>query len=378
MPTQVVNPSHGKVMDALNRHTWDFCVWTRERKRLSSSTISSAIESQPLLPGEDEVGSEESDTLPGSVTTRGKLCESDRRHKYHVSHANRSHRDRRTYLRDLFHTPLNLPASRFLVIFVASYLTLYTSFALVYMLQSVSKHCVSNITSFKHALWFSVHTSATIGYGHQSPNPDCTVVNIAIMAEVLMTSLLQATMVGLVFARFSVASSRASTILWSTRMVTRGDTISIRLGNLRNHQLLRPRVTLFMVYKARSDDGDDPGVEFRSEELKLASRPLWLGIPAVITHKVDRFSPLRSYWSDGDPATTAACLAEADVEFVCLLDGVDETTSKDIQARHSWLGEDIRFEHVFKRMTTRRGGDGALVVDWRLFHSVRPVEGQRV
>ena len=336
------------------------------------------MESQPLLPGEDEVGREERDTLPGSVTTRGKLCESDRRHKYHVSHANRSHRDRRTYLRDLFHTLLNLPASRFLVIFVASYLTLYTSFALVYMLQSVSKHCVSNITSFKHALWFSVHTSATIGYGHQSPNPDCTVVNIAIMAEVLMTSLLQATMVGLVFARFSVASSRASTILWSTRMVTRGDTISIRLGNLRNHQLLRPRVTLFMVYKARSDDGDDPGVEFRSEELKLASRPLWLGIPAVITHKVDRFSPLRSYWSDGDPATTAACLAEADVEFVCLLDGVDETTSKDIQARHSWLGEDIRFEHVFKRMTTRRGGDGALVVDWRLFHSVRPVEGQRV
>ena len=79
MPTQVVNPSHGKVMDALNRHTWDFCVWTRERKRLSSSTISSAMESQPLLPGEDEVGSEESDTLPGSVTTRGKLCESDRR-----------------------------------------------------------------------------------------------------------------------------------------------------------------------------------------------------------------------------------------------------------------------------------------------------------
>lgn len=66
------------------------------------------------------------------------------------------------------------------------------------------------------------------------------------------------------------------------------------------------------------------------------------------------------------------------MEFVCLLDGVDETTSKDIQARHSWLGEDIRFEHVFKRMTTRRGGDGALVVDWRLFHSVRPVEGQRV
>ena len=323
---------------------------------------------QPLLPDEG------SDT-PGLMSTRGRLCESDRRHKYHVLNSNRSNRDR--YLMDLYHTLLNLPPSRFLAIFVASYLTLYTSFALVYMLQSVSRHCVSNIRSFQHALWFSVHTSATIGYGHQSPNPDCIVVNIAIMVEVLMTSLLQATMVGLVFARFSLPGSRAGTILWSTHMVTRGDTISVRLGNLRNHQLLRPQATLFMVYKARDDNGD-PGIEFKSEELKLTTRPLWLGIPAVITHKVDRSSPLKLYWRDGDAAATASCLAEADVEFVCLMDGVDETTSKDIQARHSWLGEDIRFEHVFKKMTTRRGDDGALVVDWRLFHSHHPSEGQSV
>lgn len=325
---------------------------------------------QPLLPDEDSA-------VRGLVSTRGRLCEHDRRHKYHVTHENQGSKFAAYLLGDLFHTLLNLPLSRFLAILVASYLTLYTSFALVYMLQSVSRHCVSNITSFKHALWFSVHTSATIGYGHQSPNPDCNVVNVAIMIEVLTTSLLQATMVGLVFARFSLPGSRARTLLWSKHMVSRGDTISVRLGNLRNHQLLRPRASLFMIYKAIDDSGDG-GVEFKSEELKLTTRPLWLGIPEIISHRVDHSSPLKPYWREGDAAATAEQLAEADVEFVCLLDGVDETTSKDIQARHSWLGEDIRFEHVFKKMTTRRGADGALVVDWRLFHSTYPAGAQGV
>lgn len=93
---------------------------------------------------------------PGVTVTTRKLCESNKRHKYQVTHSNRDRRDR--YLKDLFHTLLNLPTGRFLVIFLGSYLALYSLFALLYM-QSVSKHCVSNITSFTHALWFSVHTS---------------------------------------------------------------------------------------------------------------------------------------------------------------------------------------------------------------------------
>lgn len=262
-------------------------------------------------------------------------------------------------------------------------MTLYLLFASIYMLQSVSKHCVSNITSFSHALWFSVHTSATIGYGHQTPNPNCTLVNIAVMGEVLLTALLQATMVGLVFARFSVASSRAATITFSSCIVTRGNTISFRVANLRNHQVLRPRVTFFIVHKTYEDEGgvdgdgldgyggndgnDSREVEYTFKELELASSALWLGLPTVVTHVIDGASPLRPYWS-GDAESTALSLAASEVEFVALLDGVDEMTSKDIQARHSWLVDDMRFEHVFRKLSTKRGEDGVLVVDWRHFH----------
>lgn len=322
-----------------------------------------------------------------------RLCESARRHRYTVNHSNRDRRER--YVKDLFHTLLNMcvgvkfttcsprplallprsllnqmthprsPTGRFLLVFLSSYLSLYLLFASIYMLQSVTKHCVSNITSFSHALWFSVHTSATIGYGHQTPNPNCTLVNIAVMAEVLMTALLQAAMVGLVFARFSVASSRAATITFSTCIVTRGNTISFRVANLRNHQVLRPRVTLLIVHKTYDEDMQE--VEYGSQQLVLDPSIVWLGLPTVMTHKIDDASPLRPYWTPGDAQATAAALEADEVEFVALLDGVDEMTSKDIQARHSWLAEDLRFDQVFKKVT-KRGADGALVVDWRGFH----------
>lgn len=40
----------------------------------------------------------------------------------------------------------------------------YTTFAFLYMLEPDG--CITKVHQFSHAMWFSVHTSATIGYGH--------------------------------------------------------------------------------------------------------------------------------------------------------------------------------------------------------------------
>ena len=45
-------------------------------------------------------------------------------------------------------------------------------------------------------------TSATIGYGHMAPDPDCLGLNLIITAEVISTVLLQASLLGVVYARF--------------------------------------------------------------------------------------------------------------------------------------------------------------------------------
>lgn len=78
----------------------------------------------------------------------------------------------------------------------------YCTFALVYLFFSDGGRCISKVESFYHALWFSVHTSSTIGYGHMAPNPDCVGANLVTMGQTLCTILLQATLLGVMFSRF--------------------------------------------------------------------------------------------------------------------------------------------------------------------------------
>lgn len=68
-----------------------------------------------------------------------------------------------------YHTLINLRWYFFFLLFVGSYMFLYSLFALMYW--GSPRHCLSNVDSYLHALWFSVQTAATIGYGHISPNP---------------------------------------------------------------------------------------------------------------------------------------------------------------------------------------------------------------
>ena len=245
---------------------------------------------------------------------------------------------------------------------------MYIIFVCFYVTQS--KHCVSNIQKFTHALWFSVHTAATIGYGHQSPDPDCIAVNLAITCEVLTAALMQAALFGLVFARFATPSKRGSTILFSSLMVLqqskRKHILSFRVANLRHHQVLSPRVTLLMVKKIlRSGDPDD--VDYVYKELKLQNATqestVWLGLPVLLLHIIDEDSPLNHYVHDLN------AMEQDEIEFVVLLDGVDEMTSTVMQARHSYGPQDIRWNHTFMSIL-RRGQSGAIVVDWEHFHTV--------
>ncbi|KAK2079121.1 hypothetical protein QBZ16_002812 [Prototheca wickerhamii] len=146
------------------------------------------------------------------------------------------------YYNDLFHTMVNvrpiMPSYMFLFFFFGSYIVMYLAFAYVYLLEPAG--CISKVNHFLHALWFSVHTSATIGYGHMAPNPDCPSTNLMILLQVLTTNLLQAALLGCVYARFSehmTCHSRPDGSQW----------LCIRVGNMRRHQLLHPEVRMVLM-----------------------------------------------------------------------------------------------------------------------------------
>jgi len=236
--------------------------------------------------------------------------------------------------------------------------------------MSQSKHCVSNVQKFSHALWFSVHTAATIGYGHQSPDPDCVGVNVAIMCQVLTSLFMQAGLLGLVFARFASPSRMGATIKFSDNMVNYEDSngyrcIAFRIANLRHHQLLQPKITLLVVKKSPMREIPD-GVEYRYHSLHtthISGREgIWLGLPSIMTHTIDESSAL---WG-----MTEKDLDEAEAEFVVLLDGIDEMTSTAMQARHSYSVCEILWDRRFTEII-KRGASGVLAADYSQISSTR-------
>ncbi len=103
-------------------------------------------------------------------------------------------------LRRIVQSPSQMPRWRFVAIFFSVYVLEYLLFALLYLSQPDS--CVPHVNRLPIALWFSVQTAATIGYGNPlAPNPLCTGVNLLVMLQTIVASLIDYMLMGLVFAR---------------------------------------------------------------------------------------------------------------------------------------------------------------------------------
>ncbi|KAK9809060.1 hypothetical protein WJX72_008704 [[Myrmecia] bisecta] len=272
------------------------------------------------------------------------------------------------YTADLFHTLLNIPKLRFCVLFFAAYLLQYTAFASLYFWQS--EHCIEGIHNFLHALWFSVQTSATIGYGGAdlTPNPDCPLTNIIVTLQVVVSALLDYSMLGLVYARFANPAGRAQTIRFSRSMAMYRKAglyhLTFRVANVRKHQVLQPEVRMLLLsFDVDHPDADAAGYLYQDLPVQCMGRPsgqlLWLGLPTSVTHVVDKFSPLAGMSPDQ--------MQERGLEIVVLLDGVDATTSARMQARYSYQPTDIRINEQFDQVVQRNASNGMLNVNFAAF-----------
>lgn len=291
----------------------------------------------------------------------------DTRRRYRLDLERLNFRGRSVYLTDLYHTLVNCPWYRFYALFIMFYLAMYAVFAAFYASQP---GCISKVHNFWHALWFSVTSSATIGYGHQAPDPNCYVLNLGVMAQVLVSLLMQASLLGVVFARISNSRGRSATIRFSKAlsMYRKEDglyRLAFRVANLRRSQVLSPKVRFLLLRRQEVHPFSSCEAEYVYAELPAAhigGGHLWLGVPSVIEHKIDHRSPL---WGMGE-----AEIENADMEFIVLLDGVDESTSRALEARHSYLPSDIRWQHQFEPCIQRRRS-GKLGVDFARFDSTQ-------
>ena len=221
------------------------------------------------------------------------------------------------------------------------------------------------------------------------------------MCQVLTSVLMQAALLGLVYSRFAAPGSRAHTIKFSSILTCYRAPdgywrLAFRVANLRRHQVLQPEVQLLMLLRELVDGPDGP-LEYRYHELPLmhisGQKRLWLGVPSIVAHRIDEASDLWEMWkncgggnggeyNDMNSGASGVLFKRAlegmeGLEFVALLDGIDETTSTVMQARHSYGPHDIRYGESFAGLLAR-GENGALEADFTNFdltrsdqHSVR-------
>jgi inward rectifier potassium channel len=215
---------------------------------------------------------------------------------------------------------------------------------------------------FGDALFFSVQTLSTTGYG--TVYPVSAAANIVASGEIMFGQLNTALATGVLFARISRPRPR---VLFSKVLVVREiggvPTVMFRVANERRSAISEARISV--VVTNDEDDGEGGRIRrFLPLKLERDETPVF-ALSWLVVHKVLPDSPLYG--------KNRAELEENGNVLVCSLTGTDEAVGATVSVRHVYGAEDVLFNHRFVDVITH-GEDGDVAIDYRRFHEVVPYE----
>jgi inward rectifier potassium channel len=221
-------------------------------------------------------------------------------------------------LRDAYHLVVKLSWPRFILLAVCVHLVVNAFFALLYFARP-SAVANARAGSFADAFFFSVETSATVGYGEMYP---ATLYgHIVCTAEIFTGIALTALTTGLLFVRFSRPRSRITYA--ATAVIARRDgrpALMIRIANARGSILYDAVSHLNLLLSIRDARGN---IVRRIHELRLTrSRLPMFPLAWTLTHRIDETSPLRDY--------DASRLREHDVRLWLVVEARDVTLAAQV------------------------------------------------
>ncbi|KAF0687391.1 Aste57867_20860 [Aphanomyces stellatus] len=330
---------------------------------------------------------------------------------------------RQIYWDDLFHTVINTRTSRVICGVFVTYALVIFLFALCYRYISVNDpRCNVGISTLMEAYIFSVETIMTIGYG--APTNDIFYGGCGSMAALLTLEsfsgiFLDAVCIGMFFVRFSRATTRACSVIFTNHAVIRkirGDYyLMFQVCERRKHQLAEAHLRCYAVRHEISDDGTEEAL-FQTHHMRIQQPDddigafLLMALPQVVVHRIDPWSPLfprECRPKEYDASTCAAFpdpsqraidhengnrdytdgavvpdkptqeqierhLKQSELEVLVILEGTDSTTGNTMQARFSYATYDIKWNHTFARCVSRHPETKGALIDFDKFHDVRP------
>jgi len=204
---------------------------------------------------------------------------------------------------------------------------------------------------WQNAIFFSVQTIATIGYGQMTPNR--TMANSLVAVEALTGLMGFALITGILFARFSRPSAHVLRSNVAIIAPYQGKTgLMFRVANGRSSQLIDIKAIVTYSWMDRAADGR---AIRRFQQLPLERDSVaMLPTQWVIAHPIDENSPFAN--------RNQAQILSVDPEVFVALSAVDETFSQTVYSRFSYADEDIVHGATFTDLFGATS-DGVLTVD---------------
>lgn len=234
-------------------------------------------------------------------------------------------------VRDPYHLAVTLTWPQFVATLLIFYLLVNVAFATCFWLVPGS---VANARpySFPDALFFSIETLATVGYGEMYP---ATPYGRVIAATEIVCGLgFTAILTGLTFVRFS--RPRAKFVFARHPVVAMHNgkpTLMLRVGNGRAYVLLDAATKLNVLLTVKTPEGK---LFRRAQELRLerAHLPVF-PLTWTLMHVMDERSPLYGY--------DAAQVVAERAQLLVTLEARDPTLATSVYETRNYGPEDIRF-----------------------------------
>ncbi|XP_063981362.1 uncharacterized protein LOC135164696 isoform X2 [Diachasmimorpha longicaudata] len=294
------------------------------------------------------------------------------------------------FLQDIFTTLVDTQWRWTLLCFSLSFVLSWLGFAVIWWLIAFThgdfdeRHlpgmqelnhwtpCIYNVHSFTSCFLFSIETQHTIGYGSRATSEECPEAIFVMCIQSIAGVMIQAFMVGIVFAKMSRPKQRTQTLLFSRNAVIcqRDGELSLmfRVADMRKSHIIGATVRAQVIRTKTTKEGEvmaqhqqelDVGTDGHNGSIFF----IW---PMTIIHKINSTSPFYSM--------SAEDMLTERFEVVVILEGTIESTGQTTQARSSYLPQEILWGHRFEPMVSYSKERQGYEVDHSLFNTTTQVD----